>query len=210
MRARDDAQLDRRRRVDVGGTARRDVVAERRRPRTGVQHVARRERAGAEPGQFVGGAAAEPLGPEEPAGHRQVAAATAVLAADLEHLARRPTAATARPGPRRRRRGPRARRRPRPHGTRSRQRNRVPPPVSSSAPAPAAFPAKRLASSNDTGSAGPAAGTPTAATDRRPPSCRTARSPGRRPRTPPGRPAAGTTAVPRPARVRRVRPRRPL
>ena len=44
------------------------------------------ERAGAEPRQLVGGAAPEPLRPEEAARHREVGTTPAALAADLEHL----------------------------------------------------------------------------------------------------------------------------
>ena len=77
-----------------------------------------------------------------------------------------------------RRRGVRARHRRRPHGTPPRQRRRVPPPVSSRAPAPAALPDEPVGQGEGHGVGGPGAGTPTAATPRRPPSCSTARSPG--------------------------------
>ena len=56
------------------------------RPGAGVQLRPPDERAGAEPGQLVAGDAPEPLRPEEAARHREIGAAAAALAADLEHL----------------------------------------------------------------------------------------------------------------------------
>ena len=72
--------------LELGRRAGRQMVPERGGPRTGVQWRPGGQRARAETGEFVAGAAAEPLRPQEAAGHRQVAAAAAALAPDLEHL----------------------------------------------------------------------------------------------------------------------------
>ena len=78
-------------------------------------------------------------------------------------------------------------------------RRRAPPPVSSSAPEPGRFPTSRLASRNENRSAGPARGTPAAATPRRPPSWTTARSPGAITSRMGRSPASAPTPAPAPA-----------
>ncbi len=160
VRAGDHTQLDhhRRRRVDVGGSARHHMIPERRRPLAGVQHVARGQRTGAQSGQLVGpgrcrttparGGRRPPPGS---CGSRRAGARSPAPG-------RRRGAAAVRPAPACRRPAPPASAPTTATWQEPRQRNRVPPPVSSSAPDPVPLPVNRLASSNDTGSAGPAAG----------------------------------------------------
>ena len=166
MRTRDGA----RRRAgsccaDLGprpGLARQQVVAERRRPESGMEQLAALKRVGPDARQLVAGAAVEHARTEQAACHAPDGVRMPwAKEPDLDDLAREPRARPGLPA----HRGavhPDIGFRSHPpttatwHGPSARKR--MPPAVTSTAPAPSTLPTSRFANACETGSAGPAVG----------------------------------------------------
>ena len=188
---------------------------ERRLPGSGGKDLPRPERARAQAAQLVAGQAGEQLGSDAGRRPRPDKCAARRAGARSRAAGPGPAAPPGRPAPPRRRPGHRARLRPPRRDRQTRQRIRVPPRGDLQRARSVAVAHQPVGQQEGVGVGRPAAGTPMAATPRRPSSCEHGAQPGRHdlehrsgPRRPPARralpPARARPAAPGPATVKRT------